>query len=137
VFQNGMGVADALETYTRLTIGDGLLTQVPAIVTSTAAGVLVTRAASRQELGQSLGKQLFFSQRVMSILCGAMVVMAFVPGFPMIPFLGLAALFGFIAYGLRQKRTIKLPAGKKMTQRRRQLLVVRMKRWSHCFRLTH
>ena len=107
VFQNGMGVADALETYTRLTIGDGLLTQVPAIVTSTAAGVLVTRAASRQELGQSLGKQLFFSQRVMSILCGAMVVMAFVPGFPMIPFLGLAALFGFIAYGLREGGLLK------------------------------
>ena len=107
VFQNGMGVADALETYTRLTIGDGLLSQVPAIVTSTAAGVLVTRAASRQELGQSLGKQLFFSQRVMSILCGTMVVMAFVPGFPIIPFLVLAALFGFIAYGLRDGGLLK------------------------------
>ena len=107
VFQNGMGVADALETYTRLTIGDGLLSQVPAIVTSTAAGVLVTRAASRQELGKSLGKQLFFSQRVMSILCGTMVVMAFVPGFPIIPFLVLAALFGFIAYGLRDGGLLK------------------------------
>ena len=107
VFQNGMGVADALETYTRLTIGDGLLSQVPAIVTSTAAGVLVTRAASRQELGKSLGKQLFFSQRVMSILCGTMVVMAFVPGFPIIPFLVLAALFGLIAYGLRDGGLLK------------------------------
>ena len=107
VFQNGMGVADALETYTRLTIGDGLLTQVPAIVTSTAAGVLVTRAASRQELGQSLGKQLFFSQRVMSILCGTMTVLAFVPGFPMIPFFVLAGLFGFIAYGLREGGILK------------------------------
>ena len=107
VFQNGMGVADALETYTRLTIGDGLLTQVPAIVTSTAAGVLVTRAASRQELGQSLGKQLFFSQRVMSILCGTMTVLAFVPGFPMIPFFALSGLFGFIAYGLREGGILK------------------------------
>jgi len=107
VFQNGMGVADALETYTRLTIGDGLLTQVPAIVTSTAAGVLVTRAASRQELGQSLGKQLFFSQRVMTILCGTMIVLAFVPGFPMIPFFALAGLFGFIAYGLREGGILK------------------------------
>ncbi len=107
VFQNGMGVADALETYTRLTIGDGLLTQVPAIVTSTAAGVLVTRAASRQELGQSLGKQLFFSQKVMSILCGTMAVLAFVPGFPMIPFLGLATIFGLISYGLREGGILK------------------------------
>jgi len=102
VFENGMPVGEALETYTRLTIGDGLLSQVPAIVTSTAAGVLVTRAASRQELGQSLGKQLFFSQRVMAILCGTMLVMAAVPGFPKFPFLALASVFGFIAYGLRE-----------------------------------
>jgi len=102
VFQNGMPVGEALETYTRLTIGDGLLSQVPAIITSTAAGVLVTRAASRQELGQDLGKQLFFSQRVMSILCGTMVIMAIVPGFPILPFLALASLFGFMAYGLRE-----------------------------------
>ena len=101
VFQNGMAVTEALETYTRLTIGDGLLSQVPAIITSTAAGVLVTRAASKQELGQSLGRQLFFSQRVMAILCGTMVVMSIVPGFPMVPFLSLALIFGFIAYGLR------------------------------------
>ena len=102
VFENGMPVGEALETYTRFTIGDGLLTQVPAIVTSTAAGVLVTRAASREELGQSLGKQLFFSKRAMAILCGTMLVMAIVPGFPMLPFLTLASVFGFIAYGLRE-----------------------------------
>jgi len=102
VFQNGMPVVEALETYTRLTIGDGLLSQVPAIITSTAAGVLVTRAASRQELGQDLGKQLFFSRRVMAILCGTMVIMSIVPGFPMMPFLALATLFGFFAYGLRE-----------------------------------
>ena len=102
VFENGMPVGEALETYTRLTIGDGLLTQVPAIVTSTAAGVLVTRAASREELGQSLGKQLFFSKRAMVILCGTMLVMAIVPGFPMFPFLTLSSVFGFIAYGLRE-----------------------------------
>ena len=102
VFENGMPVGEALETYTRLTIGDGLLTQVPAIVTSTAAGVLVTRAASREELGQSLGKQLFFSKRAMAILCGTMLVMAIVPGFPMLPFLTLASVFGLIAYGLRE-----------------------------------
>jgi flagellar biosynthesis protein FlhA len=102
VFQNGMPVGEALETYTRLTIGDGLLSQVPAIITSTAAGVLVTRAASKQELGQDLGKQLFFSQRVMTILCGTMVVMAIVPGFPILPFFALASMFGFMAYGLRK-----------------------------------
>ena len=107
VFQNGMPVGEALETYTRLTIGDGLLSQVPAIITSTAAGILVTRAASKQELGQSLGKQLFFSKRVMTILCGTMIVMAIVPGFPMSPFLALATLFGFIAYGLREGGVLK------------------------------
>ena len=107
VFQNGMPVGEALETYTRLTIGDGLLSQVPAIITSTAAGILVTRAASKQELGQSLGKQLFFSKRVMTILCGTMIVMAIVPGFPMSPFLALATLFGLISYGLREGGVLK------------------------------
>ena len=107
VFENGMPVVEALETYTRLTIGDGLLSQVPAIVTSTAAGILVTRAASRQQLGQSLGKQLFFSQRVVAILCGTMLVMAAVPGFPIFPFLSLASVFGFIAYGLREGGILK------------------------------
>jgi flagellar biosynthesis protein FlhA len=107
VFENGMPVVEALETYTRLTIGDGLLSQVPAIVTSTAAGILVTRAASRQELGQSLGKQLFFSQRVVAILSGTMLVMAAVPGFPIFPFLALASVFGFIAYGLREGGVLK------------------------------
>ena len=107
VFENGMPVVEALETYTRLTIGDGLLSQVPAIVTSTAAGVLVTRAASRQELGQSLGKQLFFSQRVVAILSGTMLIMAAVPGFPIFPFLALASVFGFIAYGLREGGVLK------------------------------
>lgn len=107
VFQNGMPVGEALETYTRLTIGDGLLSQVPAIITSTAAGVLVTRAASRQELGQDLGKQLFFSQRVMAILCGTMVIMSIVPGFPMLPFLALASLFGFFVYGLREDGVLR------------------------------
>ena len=107
VFENDMPVVEALETYTRLTIGDGLLSQVPAIVTSTAAGILVTRAASRQELGQSLGKQLFFSQRVVAILSGTMLVMAAVPGFPMFPFLALASVFGFIAYGLREGGVLK------------------------------
>jgi flagellar biosynthesis protein FlhA len=107
VFENGMPVVEALETYTRLTIGDGLLSQVPAIVTSTAAGVLVTRAASRQELGQSLGKQLFFSKRVVTILSGTMLVMAAVPGFPIFPFLALASVFGFIAYGLREGGVLK------------------------------
>jgi len=108
VFQNGMPVGEALETYTRLTIGDGLLSQVPAIITSTAAGVLVTRAAARQELGKDLGKQLFFSQRVMSILCGTMVIMSIVPGFPMLPFLALASLFGFLGYGLREGGVLKV-----------------------------
>ncbi|MGY8731847.1 MAG: flagellar biosynthesis protein FlhA, partial [Pirellulales bacterium] len=107
VFENDMPVLEALTTYTRLTIGDGLLSQVPAIVTSTAAGILVTRAASRQELGQSLGKQLFFSQRVVAILSGTMLVMAAVPGFPIFPFLALASVFGFIAYGLREGGVLK------------------------------
>lgn len=94
VLQQNLSVIESLKQYTMLSIGDGLVSQIPALITSTAAGILVTRAASKENLGHSLTRQLFFYPRVMMILCGAMIIMAIAPGLPMLPFLILAGLFG-------------------------------------------
>lgn len=94
VFQKGMPITEALQRYTILSIGDGLVSQVPALIISTAAGILVTRAASEASLGQSLTKQLFFQPKVLMILSISMFVLALVPGFPMLPFILLGGLFG-------------------------------------------
>jgi flagellar biosynthesis protein FlhA len=93
VFQKGMPVGEALQRYTILTIGDGLVSQVPALIISTAAGILVTRAAGEGSLGQSLTKQLFFQPKVLKVLSISMFVLALVPGFPMLPFIFLGGLF--------------------------------------------
>src|SRR5438874_4408759 len=68
IVQKNMSMGEALQRFTLLSIGDGLVSQIPALITSIAAGILVTRAASKNNLGQELGKQLLFSPRAMSVL---------------------------------------------------------------------
>src|SRR5881396_717281 len=89
IMQKGMSVPEALQRFTLLSIGDGLVSQVPALVTSMAAGLLVTRAAARDSLGHELSKQLLFYPRALAILSGMLTVFAVVPGLPMLPFLAL------------------------------------------------
>ena len=74
-----------------------MVSQIPALITSTAAGILVTRAAAKEELGKELARQLLSYPRVMTILTAMLVVFALVPGLPMMPFLILAAITGLIA----------------------------------------
>ena len=102
ILQKGMTMAEALQRYTILSIGDGLVSQVPALVTSTAAGVLITRATSRSSLGHELGRQLLFYPRALTILAVMLGFMALVPGLPMVPFLVMSALTGFLAYVLHR-----------------------------------
>ena len=101
IAQKGMTVTESLQRFTILSIGDGLVSQIPALITSTAAGILVTRAASKNDLGQELGEQLLYYPRALSILAAMMVVFALVPGLPTIPFCGLALFFGLLARTLR------------------------------------
>jgi len=101
LMQKGMSMADALQRYTLLSIGDGLVSQIPALITSTAAGILVTRASAKSNLGSELGQQLLISRRAVAILAGMMVIMGMIPGLPMLPFLLLAAGFGAGAWILR------------------------------------
>jgi len=91
-------VVDSLETYGLLTIGDGLVSQIPALLISTAAGVVVTRVASEDEgdegsLGSEVGRQVFGDPRSLRIAAGFLVALAIVPGLPAVPFLVLGALF--------------------------------------------
>src|ERR1041385_3303911 len=104
ILQKGMSVSDALQRFTLLSIGDGLGAQIPALITSTAAGILVTRAASKNDLGQDLMQQLMFYPRAMLGLTGMLFIMALVPGLPMMPFLLLASGTGAMAYWLHQNR---------------------------------
>ncbi|MEZ4588850.1 MAG: flagellar biosynthesis protein FlhA [Gemmatimonadales bacterium] len=89
--QQGLSAGESLQTYTMLTVGDGLVTQIPALIVSTAAGMLVTYGSSNPAIGLTLGNQLTRSPRVLMIAGGILGVFAIVPGLPTFPFLLLAA----------------------------------------------
>lgn len=102
IVQKGMSMTEAAQRFTLLSIGDGLVSQIPALITSVAAGVLVTRAASKNDLGQELSKQLLFYPRAMMVLTGMLGLLALVPGLPMLPFLFLAVVAGGMSYVLHK-----------------------------------
>jgi flagellar biosynthesis protein FlhA len=102
ILQKGMTMSEALQRFTLLSVGDGLVSQIPALITSTAAGILVTRATSKTNLGQDLSRQLLYYPRAITGLAGMMAAMAFVPGLPTIPFLMLACGAGALAYALKK-----------------------------------
>jgi type III secretion protein V len=100
VGQKGMPAVDALKRYGLLTIGDGLVSQIPALVLSTAAGVLVTRVASEEPdtpLGEELAGQLFGLPKALKVAAVFVFLLALVPGLPAPPFLVIAALLVFVA----------------------------------------
>ncbi|MBI3544462.1 MAG: FHIPEP family type III secretion protein, partial [Deltaproteobacteria bacterium] len=92
--QNGKSIEEAASVYTLLTVGDGLVTQIPALIVSTAAGMIVTRAASGQSLGKEFTAQLLAQPKAVAVAAFAMLIMALVPGLPTVPFLTLAIATG-------------------------------------------
>ncbi len=106
--QRGMSMTEALSTYTLLTVGDGLVTQIPALIVSTSAGILVTRAAASSSLGHDLVEQLSFRPRAVLSAAGIMFIFAIMPGLPTVPFGVLGTIigsFGFVL--LRQEKAQK------------------------------
>ena len=101
--QRDMEATQALQTYTLLTVGEGLVSQIPALLISTATGIIVTRAASEGNLGSDIVNQLFRNERIFFINAGVLTALALVPGLPGIPFFVLACLCGVIGYNLRNK----------------------------------
>src|SRR5215813_9969491 len=91
---HGMAVGDAGRTYTLLTIGDGLVAQIPALLLSTAVALIVTRMSRAQDMGGELAKQLLGQPRALAIAAALLGVMGLIPGMPNIPFLLMAALCG-------------------------------------------
>ena len=98
VMQHDMGFGDAAETYTLLAIGDGLVAQIPSLIISTAAGIVVSRVASDQDVGTQLVRQLFAKPEVLYITAVIVGGMGLIPGMPNLVFLLLAALLGGAGY---------------------------------------
>jgi flagellar biosynthesis protein FlhA len=100
VFQNGMSFGDAAQTYTLLTIGDGLVTQIPALIVSTSAGIIVSRAGAESNLGQEIASQILYQPRAIGITALVLFGFGIIPGLPLMPFWILAALSGGLTYSI-------------------------------------
>ena len=100
VLQNDMSVVDAAKNYTLLTVGDGLVTQVPALIVSTAAGMLVTRNTASIDLGGELQAQLFMHPRAIATAAGMLFIFGLIPGMPKLAFFTIALVMGGLAMKL-------------------------------------
>jgi flagellar biosynthesis protein FlhA len=104
----GMEISEAMETFTKLTIGDGLVSQIPALMISTSSGIIVTRAASKSNLGSELISQFSQSSKALAISAFVMFILGIVPGMPTVPFLLIGSLIGFtsyrMAFGVKSKQ---------------------------------
>jgi len=94
VFQNNMSFANAAQTYTLLTIGDGLVTQIPALIISTSAGIIVSRAGAASSLGAEITSQILYQPRAIGITAVVLFGFGIIPGLPLIPFWVLGSLAG-------------------------------------------
>jgi flagellar biosynthesis protein FlhA len=101
---HGMAVTDAAHTYTLLTIGDGLVAQIPALLLSTAVALIVTRMSRPQDMGGELRRQLFGNPRALGVAAGLLGVMGLIPGMPNIAFLLIATLCGSAAYLIKKRQ---------------------------------
>jgi flagellar biosynthesis protein FlhA len=97
VAQNGMSFSDAAKVFTLLTVGDGLVAQIPAIIISTAAGILITRNTSENTLGKQIGIQFNLQPKVLQIVAGVLALMGLIPNFPTLIFFGISAVMFYAA----------------------------------------
>lgn len=104
VLQHGMEMGRALATYTVLTIGDGLVTVIPALMISISGGLIVTRASSDRDMAEDFQRQVFSAWQPLLLSSGALLLMAAVPGLPKVPFLLLAAGLGAAGQRVRNKK---------------------------------
>jgi flagellar biosynthesis protein FlhA len=100
--QHGMGWQQSLTTYTILTVGDGLVSQIPALLISTATGILVTRSASEESLGIDVARQLMAYPKIFMIVACALAFLGLIPGMPKVSFFFVAALAGYLSWALKQ-----------------------------------
>ncbi|WP_456383958.1 flagellar biosynthesis protein FlhA [Persephonella sp.] len=102
ILQHNMDLQTALKNFTLLTVGDGLVSQIPSLITSTAAGLMVTRAVSEENLGREVFQQLTSFPKALYMASGSIFAMGIVPGMPFIPFMLLSLLIGITAFMMSQ-----------------------------------
>jgi flagellar biosynthesis protein FlhA len=112
VFQQGVPFQEALKTYTILTVGDGLVAIIPALLVSVAGGIVVTRAASDNSLGTDIGKQMFKTARPLWIVSGVLLALALIPGMPKFSFVALGGLTMFAAWKIKPATAVETAAAK-------------------------
>jgi len=119
-FQHGMSIQDAAEVFTLLTVGDGLVSQVPALIISTAAGIIVTRTASGKDLGGEFSKQLFSNPKAIAVGGVVMAILGTFRGLPTIPFFMIATCMGIGAFMIQ--RSNQMVESKKLEDIQREKL---------------
>ena len=122
VFQHDLEFSEAGKIYTLLTIGDGLVAQIPSLLLSTAAAIMVTRVSSSEDMGTQVNRQMFASPRALAVAAAIMIAMGLVPGMPHIPFISLGLVAAGGAYWIANKqRQVKEEAVQEV-QRQQELL---------------
>ena len=104
VVQHGMSMGEALRVFTLLTIGDGLVAQIPGLLLAVASAVIVTRVSAEADVAEQIGNQLFEDPRALAVTAGILGAMGLIPGMPNIPFLTMAGGAAYIAWRIHQKR---------------------------------
>ncbi|MBT8085196.1 MAG: flagellar biosynthesis protein FlhA, partial [Woeseia sp.] len=105
--QHDLTLEAAMHNYTLLTIGDGLVAQIPSLLLSTAVAIIVTRMSRSQDMGSQMMAQLFADHRTMIVTASVLTVLGIIPGMPNMAFLSLAALCGFAAWRMKVKRSAR------------------------------
>jgi flagellar biosynthesis protein FlhA len=108
--QHQLGLTEAMQNYTLLTIGDGLVAQIPALLLSTAAAIMVTRNSDTQDMGEQMISQLFGSTQVLFVTAGIIGLLGLIPGMPNLAFLSLALAAGYLAWRIHHKPQITAQA---------------------------
>jgi flagellar biosynthesis protein FlhA len=110
VMQHGLDLSTAAETYTILTVGEGLVTAIPALLVSMAGGLITTRAASESHLGEEVAEQLLARPRPLAVAAGLLGALALIPGLPKLAFLTIGGVFAFAAYAVRSIPEVEVEA---------------------------
>lgn len=122
MLQHGLSFADASKIYALLVIGDGLVAQIPSLLLSTAAAIMVTRVSSSEDMGQQVNRQMFASPRALAVAAIILIIMGLVPGMPHVSFIGLGLVAAGGAYWIANKKRRAQEAEQQEVQRQQELL---------------